>query len=56
MVLKEHKFSFACGDLLYKVLVKLDKLDEAKEVLEEISKLELNDKQKKVLEGYRNKK
>lgn len=56
LVLKEHKFSFTCGDLLYKVLVKLEKQDEAKEVLEEISKLELNDKQKKVLEGYRNKK
>lgn len=52
LVLKEHKFSFACGDLLYKVLLRLEKDDLAKEVLDEMSKLVLNAKQKKVLEGY----
>jgi hypothetical protein len=52
LILKEHKFSFSCGELLYKTLVKLEKIDEAKNVLKETSKLELNDKQKKLLDCY----
>ena len=52
LILKEHKFSFSCGELLYKTLVKLEKIDEAKNVLKEMNKLELNDKQKKLLDSY----
>lgn len=52
LVLKAHKFSFSYGELLYKTLMKLGKIAEAKNILKEISKLELSDKQKKVLDGY----
>ena len=52
LILKEHKFSFSCGELLYKILVKLEKIDEAKNVLKDMGKLDLNDKQKKVLDSY----
>ncbi len=53
IVLKEEKFNFASGELLCRVLVKLEKFAEAKNVLQELNKTNLNDKQKKVLESFK---
>lgn len=52
LVLKEHKFSFACAELLYKTLIKLDKKDEAKNILNLANKLKLNIKQKSMIKKY----
>jgi hypothetical protein len=53
LILKEYKFSFSCGELLYKTLLKLEKFEDIKSILEEINKLKLNDKEKALLNEYK---